>query len=104
VKNVHILGDRREHFESIKDVWKLFEALLDERKRREVDPTLAALRAAEAAITSDPAITAETRQRWEEMLRFFDDMEKFYTQMRRMPIEARMKMVKLGAQIAKLLA
>jgi DNA-binding transcriptional regulator GbsR (MarR family) len=100
VKNVHIMGDRREHFESIKDVWKLFEALLDERKKREVDPTLAALRAAGPQISADPSLTAETRQRWTEMLEFFEVMEKFYLRMRKMPIESRMKLVKLGSQIA----
>ncbi len=100
VKNVHILGDRREHFESIKDVWKLFEALLDERKKREVDPTLAALRAVGPQISSDPSVTAETRQRWTEMLEFFEVMEKFYLKMRKMPIGSRMKLVRLGSQIA----
>ena len=100
VKHVHLLGDRREHFESIKDVWKLFEALLDERKKREVDPTLAALRAVGPRIAADPGVAAETRERWEEMLEFFEVMEKFYLKMRKMPIERRMKLVKLGTQIA----
>jgi DNA-binding transcriptional regulator GbsR (MarR family) len=100
VKNVHLMGDRREHFESIKEVWKLFEALLDERKKREVDPTLAALRAVEPQIFSDPAITVETRRRWTEMLEFFEAMEIFYTRMRRMPLESRMKLVKLGSKLA----
>lgn len=103
VKNVHILGDRREHFESIKDVWKLFEALLDERKKREVDPTFAALRSIEPAITSDPGISDETLQRWTEMLGFFETMEKFYVQMRKMPLDSRVKLVKIGSRLAKLL-
>ena len=34
VSVVHVLGDRRDYFESIKDVWQMFEILLDERKRR----------------------------------------------------------------------
>src|SRR3954453_13865167 len=44
VRVVHVLGDRRDHFESIKDVWGLLRQVLDERKRREVDPTLTILR------------------------------------------------------------
>src|SRR5919205_1892459 len=43
---VHVLGDRRDHFESIKDVWEIFRQVLDERKKREADPTLAMLREA----------------------------------------------------------
>src|ERR671928_1041943 len=44
VRVVHVLGDRRDHFESMKDVWELFRQVLDERKRREGDPTLSILR------------------------------------------------------------
>src|SRR5881394_4057643 len=44
IKTVHAMGDRRDHYESIKDVWELFRVVLDERKRREIDPTLELLR------------------------------------------------------------
>src|SRR6201993_1563522 len=44
VRMVHVMGDKRDHFESMKDVWEMFRAVLDERKRREIDPTLAMLR------------------------------------------------------------
>src|SRR5436853_295070 len=40
VKIVHVLGDRRDHFQSMKDVWEMFRIILDERKKRETDPTL----------------------------------------------------------------
>src|SRR6476469_8522973 len=45
VKLVHVLGDKRDHFESMQDVWEMFRMVLDERKRREIDPTLSMLRA-----------------------------------------------------------
>src|SRR5713226_8016199 len=48
VKVVHVLGDRRDHFATHKDVWTLFQIILQERKRREVDPTVALLREAVA--------------------------------------------------------
>src|SRR5262245_43242197 len=44
VKVVHVLGDRRDHFESMKDVWEMFREVLSERKKREIDPTLEVLR------------------------------------------------------------
>src|SRR5436190_14584428 len=40
VKIVHVMGDRRDHFESLIDVWEMFQIILDERKRREIDPTM----------------------------------------------------------------
>src|SRR5271169_1086910 len=43
VKLVHVLGDKRDHFESMRNVWEMFRIVLDERKRREIDPTVALL-------------------------------------------------------------
>src|SRR5438067_9937927 len=40
VRVTHVMGDRRDHFESMKDVWEMFRVILDERKKRESDPTL----------------------------------------------------------------
>src|SRR5579872_4287863 len=44
VRLVHVLGDKRDHFESIKDVWEMFRLVLDERKKREIDPTVRVLK------------------------------------------------------------
>src|SRR5438874_4834069 len=40
VRVVHVLGDRRDHFESMKDVFEMFRVITHERKKREIDPTL----------------------------------------------------------------
>src|SRR5258706_12811325 len=44
VRVTHLLGDRRDHFESMKDVWEMFRIIVAERKKREADPPLAMLR------------------------------------------------------------
>src|SRR6202161_1700171 len=44
VRVTHLLGDRRDHFESMKDVWEMFRIIVDERRKREADPTLTMLR------------------------------------------------------------
>src|SRR3954452_809186 len=36
VRMIHVLGDRRDHYESLKDVWEMFRIVLDERKKREL--------------------------------------------------------------------
>ena len=43
VKRVHIIGDRRDRFEALKDVMETFRVIMAERKRREMDPTIALL-------------------------------------------------------------
>ncbi len=72
VKMVHVLGDKRDHFESMKDVWELFRVVLDERKRREIDPTLLMLREciAEAGELKDK--DTYTRERLQELCDFFE--------------------------------
>src|ERR1044072_2227349 len=40
VKIVHVLGDKRHHFESLKDVWELFRVVMDEGTKRELAPTM----------------------------------------------------------------
>jgi len=99
VKGIHILGDRREHFESVKDVWQLFEILLDERKRREVDPTLKMLRETQSSLVESEGADAYTQERVKEMLEFFELMETGYEEVRRLPLATRVKLVKLGKQI-----
>lgn len=100
VKGVHILGDRREHFECIKDIWQMFEILLDERKRREVDPTLKALRETSAQLDAN-AVDPHTQKRLTEMLEFFELMNGWFGDVRRLPLTSRVKLVKLGAQLGK---
>ena len=47
VRSVLRKGERKEYFESEKDVWRMFCTIARERKRREVEPALRALRACE---------------------------------------------------------
>ena len=99
VKLVHIMGDRREHFQSIKDTWQMFEILLDERKRREMDPTLKMLRETQALVNDGTKVETHTRERLKEMLEFFELMDGWFGEVRRMPLESRVKLVKWGTRI-----
>jgi DNA-binding transcriptional regulator GbsR (MarR family) len=99
VKVIRIPGDRREHFQSIKDVWQLFEILLDERKRREMDPTLKLLRETQALLQDGARADAHTRERLKEMLEFFETMDCWFGEIRRLPLASRVKLVKWGTRI-----
>src|SRR2546428_8358028 len=63
VRMVHVIGDKRDHFESKKDVWEMFRIVLDERKHREIDPTLAVLRECIALTETDPETDEYTQER-----------------------------------------
>ena len=101
VKVVHVMGDRRDHFECMKEVWDMFRIILDERKKRETDPTLNVLR--ECVTEAKKSGDAHTRDRLNDMLGFFEVMTAWYEQTRRMPTSACMRFVKLGDKVAKML-
>lgn len=107
IRVVHVLGDRRDHFESVKDVWELFRQVLDERKRREIDPTLAILRdcIAEADKTrgKSESLESHARDRLNDLLEFFETMTGWYDQVRRMPMPALKKFIRAGEKIRKLI-
>ncbi len=104
VRVVHVIGDRRDHFESMKDVWEMFRVIVEERKRREIDPTLALLRECVAdAERSRNAADPVTRERLGELLGFFETMAGWYGQMSKLPTAALARAVKLGDSVIKLL-
>ena len=104
VSVVHLAGDRRDHFESVKDVYELFRIIATERKRREIDPTLRNLRksADEAGETNDQA-DAYAKGQLEELLEFFEMISDFYDKMDKMPTKSAVKMFRMGDKIAKTL-
>lgn len=101
VKVVHVMGDRRDHFESMKDVWEMFRRVLYERKKREIDPTTLVLRECVAAVEKEK--DAETHERLTAMLEFFETMSTWYEDIERLPTPAVHKFVKLGGKIRKLI-
>ena len=104
VRVAHILGDRRDHFESLKDVWEMFRIIVDERKKREIDPVLGMLREAAADAKKPGAADAYTRDRLADMLQFFELMIGWTEQTRKLPTPAIVKMVKAGDKLARLLS
>jgi len=104
VRVAHIIGDRRDHFESMRDVFEMFRVIVEERKKREIDPTLALLReCVEEAAKAKSGEDKATKERLEEMLGFFELMTGWYAQMRHIPTKLLLKGVKLGDQVFKLL-
>jgi DNA-binding transcriptional regulator GbsR (MarR family) len=104
VRVVHVIGDRRDHFESMRDVWEMFRVIIEERKKREVDPTLALLRECVADIEqSEAGADKATKDRLGDLLSFFETFNTFHAQMRKVPTPVLLKAVKLGDKTIKLL-
>ena len=103
VKLVHVLGDKRDHFESMKDVWEMFRVVLDERKKREIDPTLAVLRECIAEAEKDRSGDRHTEERLRELCSFFETTLAWYGQIRTWPTQSLARFVKLGDKVRKAL-
>jgi DNA-binding transcriptional regulator GbsR (MarR family) len=102
VKVVHLLGDRRDHFETSGDVWDLLRTIVRGRKQREFDPTIATLR--ECLAHPDlPRESALSRQRIQETLVLMETTSTWVDEMLRLPPETLVKIMKLGAKIQGLL-
>jgi DNA-binding transcriptional regulator GbsR (MarR family) len=101
VKRVHVLGDRRDYFEALGDVWAMTQAIFEQRRRREIDPTLAALR--ECVAEAEAAEDAHARERLTEMLDFFELTLSWFEQVRRMPRQTLTRFARMGSRVAKLL-
>ena len=101
VKLVHILGDKRDHFESMHDVWEMFRIVLDERKRREIDPTMAVLAECIEAAAAEKGTDKYTEQRLRELRRFFETTTAWYAQVGKLPAAALVKFLNAGDKVLK---
>jgi DNA-binding transcriptional regulator GbsR (MarR family) len=98
VKVVHVMGDRRDHFDTSKDVWELFKLIVEGRKQREIDPTLAVL----GELLSNPELKKEpagTRKRIEATQQFIQVLTDWADEMLRVEPDTLMKLLKLGSSI-----
>ena len=103
VRMVHVLGDKRDHFESLKDVWDLFRTVLNERKKREIDPTLAVLRECITDADEDPETGEYTETRLRELADFLEVSTRWYEQVSKWPTSTISKLLTLGDKARTLL-
>ena len=88
IRRLHKRGERREYFESLNDVWEMFNIIAAERKRREMDPALETLHQCQEMLSEThlgkgagkvPSVTT-TRQRLEEMEEFMSVANRIFQQ------------------------
>ncbi len=101
VRVVHRIGDRRDYFESEKDVWAMVRAIIEHRKRREVDPTIDML--SECITDAETASTDNyTLSRMKELQDLLQSMARLFDQVSTLPLPAQKKVLKMGNKIRKL--
>lgn len=100
VRVVHLMGDRRDHFETSTDVWELFKLIVEGRRQREINPTIAVL----AECLASPELSEEergTQQRIKDTLAFIETLTAWSDEMLRLKPETLMKTLGMGAKISR---
>ena len=99
VKVIHVLGDRRDHFQSQKELWDIFLVIIEERKKREIDPTLTMLRECVLESEHDNKTSEEVKARIHNTLEFMELLTGWYDQMKKLPQPILVKIMRLGAKV-----
>jgi len=102
VRMRHQPGDRREYFEAPSDVWEIFRVLAEERRRREIEPTLSMLR---MALLEQPGSDAErhAQQRMREMYDLIDRLMTWFDDVQKLAPETALQLMGMGAAVTRVL-
>lgn len=103
VKVLHVLGDRRDHFTTMNDIWEIFRVILDERKRREIDPTLEFLQESVMQMQEQAGDQPYVEERVEDMLHFFETVTALYDQFERIPTERLKELFRMSSRLTSIL-
>jgi DNA-binding transcriptional regulator GbsR (MarR family) len=102
VRLKHQPGDRREYFDAPGDVWEIFRVLAEERRRREIEPTLSMLR---MALLEEPANDADrhAQERMRQMHELIDRLMTWFDDVQKLAPETAMQLMGMGATVTKVL-
>ena len=98
----HLPDDRRDYFTTPDDLWEIVRTLVDERKKREIDPTLSKLRELQMQTPSSPA-EEHAHQRIDELRELIELLTGWYGDMNRLETERLVQLLALGSKLQSLL-
>lgn len=98
-----VLGDRRDYFTVKGDTWEMLMIILEERKKREIEPTLTLLRQCVLEMDEDKETSSEIKTKIESMLTFVSTLTEWFDQVKALPKSKLITLMKMGATVAKLI-
>lgn len=98
----HQAGDRREYFDAPSDAWEIFLTLAEERRRREIEPTLSMLR---NALLETPACEEDrvAQARMKSMHELIELMTDWFDDVRRLDQQTLSQLMRMGAKVQRVL-
>ena len=102
VRLVHLPDDRRDYFTTPEDLWEIVRTLVDERKKREIDPTLTKLRELQLQAPSGGQ-DDYAHKRIAEMADLIELLTGWYADMNRLETDRLIQLLGLGTKVLKLI-
>lgn len=97
----HIPDDRKDYYATHEDIWEIVRNLVEERKKREIDPTLSMLRSIMMETpSSDEEKHAQDKMR--EMHDLIEMLTKWYDDMQKLETDRLVNLLKMGAKVYNL--
>ena len=98
----HQPGDRKDYFTAAGSIWDLARTVFEERRKRELDPTLTLLR---QLLLSDPRDEQEAlaQEKIQEVYSLLEMLDQFANTLSKLDEKDLLKLMKLGSGLSKLL-
>jgi DNA-binding transcriptional regulator GbsR (MarR family) len=102
VRQRQVHGDRREFFSTPDDIYAIVRTLVEERKKREIDPTLSMLR---ELLMQAPGTPQErhAQARLKDMHELIELLTNWYADVQKLETERLIQLLSLGSKVVKAL-
>lgn len=102
VRLQHLPGDRRDYFSTPDDIWQIVRTLAEQRRKREIDPTLSVLR---DLIVTKPGNEADeyAQKRLQQMHDLIELLVQWADEVQRLNTKELVQLLRLGSKVVGLL-
>lgn len=101
VRVKHFPRDRKDYFTVPEDIWDIVRTLIEERKKREIDPTLSMLRDVLISNAEEKS-GAYAQKRMQEMHDLIEMLTGWYQDIEKMETERLVNLLQLGSRVYRL--
>jgi len=101
IRHQHLPDDRRDYYSTPDDIWEIIRTLVEERRKREIEPTLSLLRD-ELLTTPSSSDEQFAQAKMQEMHDVIEMLTKWYLDMQKMDTQRLVNLLKLGGKVYKL--
>ncbi|MEL6946683.1 MAG: GbsR/MarR family transcriptional regulator [Pseudomonadota bacterium] len=99
----HVAGDRRDYFTTPDDLWTIVRTLVEQRKKREIDPTLSKLRELQIQADRGAEPPDYATRRIGELRELIELLTGWYDDMNRLETERLVQLLALGSKLQGLI-